>query len=235
MIAPWHERNPVVLKAMKAELATHYPDLRVIVERGIVHIRGSFPVIDDAEVLDRFLIEVTLATDYPDSVPVLKEVGGRVPWHEDRHVIPGNGEACLIVPEEWIIQPNHDSILAFLIGPVRNFFLGQILVESGNPWPFGERSHGLPGLIEAYGEILGTSDGHTLRRYLDCLSREALKGHWECPCGSTKRLRDCHLNKVKSLRMIILPRVAQQAVNRLDKLSERQKKNSAHPIFRRIE
>jgi len=224
MKAPWYERNTPLLEATRTELTTQYSDLRVVIEHGTFHIRGSFPVMDGAEVMDRFLIEIKFPFDYPESIPVLREVGGRIPWHEDRHVIPGNGEACPIIPEEWLIRPDYDSVLAFLNGPVRNFFLGQILVESGQPWPFGERSHGLPGLIEAYGEVLGTSDEHTLRRYLDCLSREALKGHWECPCGSTKRLRDCHLNEVKSLRERILPRVAQQAINRLDELSARQRK-----------
>ena len=53
------------------------------------------------------------------------------------------GEACPIVPEEWLVGPGRDSIAKFLNGPVRNFFIGQILVENGHPWPFGERQHGV--------------------------------------------------------------------------------------------
>jgi hypothetical protein len=211
----WHKRNTLLFDTTKKVLAAQYPDLRIVIEHGTVFARGSFPVTDGAEVLDRFLIEIELPSDSPESIPVLREVGGRIPWHEDRHINRGNGEACPIVPKEWLIRADHDSILAFLDGPVRNSFLGQIVVEAGQPWPFGERKHGSPGLLEAYGEIIGTSDEHTLRRYLDCLSKETLKGHWECPCGSMKRLRDCHLNEIKSLRERFPSHVAQQALKRL--------------------
>jgi hypothetical protein len=235
MKAPWYKRNTTLFEATKTELTTHYPDLRVVNEHGTVYIRGNLPVMDGADVLDRFLIEIEFPFDYPESIPVLREIGGRIPWSADRHTNRENGEACPIVPEEWLIRADHDSILAFLNGPVRNFFLGQILAEEGRPWPFGEREHGIPGLIEAYGEIVGTSDEHTLRRYLDCLSRESLKGHWECPCGSLKRLRDCHLNVIKSLGERIPPRVAQQALSRLNDLSARQRRNATPPAPRRIE
>lgn len=224
MKAPWHERNVSLLETTKAEVAAHYPDLRAVIEHGTVCIRGSFPVCDGVGVLDRFLIEITFPFDYPESIPILREVGGRIPWHEDRHVNRANGEACPIVPEEWLLRSDHNSLLAFLNGPVRNFFLGQILVESGQPWPFGERKHGIPGLIEAYGEIVGTSDAPTVLRYLECLGREIIKGHWECPCGSTKHLRNCHLEEVKSLREKIPPRLAKQALQRIRELSMHQQK-----------
>jgi|SRR5665213_1096913 len=222
----WHERNAPLLEAAKADVAAYYPDLHIVIECRVVCVRGSFPVMDEAGVLDRFLIEITLPFDYPESIPILREVGGRIPWHADRHVNRANGEACPIVPEEWLLRSDHGSFLAFLNGPVRNFFLGQILVESGQPWPFGEREHGIPGLIEAYGEVLGTSDEPTVLRYLECLSRETVKGHWECPCGSAKHLRNCHLEEVKSLRKKISPRVAQQALLRIRELSAQELRNA---------
>jgi hypothetical protein len=45
-----------------------------------------------------------------------------------------------LVPEEWLLARDQ-TFRAFLDGPMRNFFLGQILVEAGKPWPFGERPH----------------------------------------------------------------------------------------------
>lgn len=211
----WYEKHPELLRAMEAEVPKQYPDLRVVNECGAVSIRGSFPVMDGRDVLDRFQIEISLPPDFPDSTPVLREIGGKIPWHEDRHVNQSNGEACPIVPEEWLVRPEHDSILAFLEGPVRNFFLGQILVEAGQPWPFGERAHGVPGLFEAYGEMVGTTDRDAIWRYLDCLSRETLKGHWDCPCGSGKRLRNCHWDQFQSLHEKISPLTARSALKRI--------------------
>ena len=206
---------------MQKEVPAKYPDLRVTLEGDVVHIRGSFPVMDEAEVLDRFQIEISVPPDFPDSTPVLREIGGRIPWHSDRHVNRDTGEACPIVPEEWLMWPERESMLAFLEGPVRNFFLGQVLVEAGCPWPFGERTHGVPGLFEAYGEIVGASDRETILRYLDCLTKEYMKGHWDCPCGSGKRLRNCHWDDLKTLHEKILPLVARSALERLAKYSVR--------------
>src|ERR1700674_1426981 len=210
----WHRTNPGLFATVKRDLEREYPDLRVVIEQDTVFSRGSFPVADGAEILDRFLIEIQFPDDYPYSIPILREIGGRIPWHEDRHA-NRTGEACPIVPEEWLIRPDHDSILQFLNGPVRNFFIGQLLVEQGKLWPFGERPHGVPGLLESYGELIGTTDAPTLLRYLDYLSKETVKGHWECPCGSKKRLRDCHLEVLKSLRHRISPAIAKKAFNRL--------------------
>ncbi len=219
MKKPWYEKTPGLLRATEAEVSGRYTDLRIIVERGTVSICGSLPVMDEGEILGRFQIEVVLPSDFPDSTPVVRETGGRIPWHEDRHVNPQNGEACPIVPEEWLLRPDHGSILAFLDGPVRNFFLGQILVDAGQPWPFGERKHGRDGLLEAYAEMVGTSDINAVVRYLDCLSKETLKGHWSCPCGSNRRVRDCHREELQALRLRIPPRVARQALERLAQLS----------------
>lgn len=200
---------------MTRDIDAAYPDISVEQEHDTIFGRGSFPVKDGIDILSRFLIGIEFPRDFPDSVPILRETGGRIPWHADRHVNSANGEACPIVPEEWLIRQDHDSILAFLDGPVRNFFLGQLAVESGAPWPFGERLHGVDGLIESYGELLGTTDKKAVRRYLDCLSKEHLKGHWDCPCGSGERLRNCHLEMVNALRTKIAPWVARRARARL--------------------
>jgi hypothetical protein len=213
MKAKWYELNPHLLATVKRDIGGEYPDLCVMIEGGAVFARGSFPVVGGTDILDRFLIEVEFPRDYPASIPILRETGGRIPWHESRHT-NRDGAACPIVPEEWLIRQDRDSILAFLDGPVKNFFLGQILVEAGKPWPFGERSHGNAGLVESYGELVGTTDPVAVRRYLDCLSKETVKGHWDCPCGSKKHLRNCHLDKVKALRKKIAPSIARSALAR---------------------
>ena len=178
-----HKSRSVRLAALQREIEGKYSDIRVVEENGEIFARGSFPITDDDGVVDRFLIELLVPNDYPDSVPILREIDGRIPWHEDRHT-NRDGVSCPIVPEEWLLRTDRDSIEAFLEGPVRNFFIGQILAEHGKPWPFGERAHGKSGLLQSYGELIGTADEGTVRRYLDCLSREIVKGHWDCPCGS---------------------------------------------------
>lgn len=205
----------------KQEIETNYPELRLVVENDTVFLRGSFKIEEDGETLDRYLIEVEFPDDYADSLPIVREVGGRIPRIEDRHVYNSKGEICAIVPEEWFLRPNSDSIQNFLSGPVRNFFIGQSLVEQGKPWPFGQRAHRIPGLYEAYAEILGVSDQESINRYLDLLSRDPIRRHWDCPCGNGKRLRDCHLEFVRDLQKKIQPSIARRALGRLRSGSQR--------------
>jgi len=96
------------------------------IRQRIVFVSGSFPVSDTRGVLDRFLIEVEIPPRFPHSLPVVREVGHRIPWIADRHMY-SNGIACLLVEEDWwVSHPNRCyNLIEFLDGPVRNYFLGQ--------------------------------------------------------------------------------------------------------------
>ena len=218
---PWFKVRPGLLKQIKEDLQRSYSDLQVVEETDILYVRGSFPVSHNGQVLDRFQIQIKFPLNYPKSLPTVRETAGRIPRILDRHVIPSNGNACLFVEEEWLLEVGREPrFLTFLDGPVRNFFLGQSLVETGQPWPFGERSHGRKGVVETYGEWFGTQDESMVIRYLECLSREGLKGHWDCPCGSGKRIRQCHFEKIRALRPRIPVWLAHQALERLKLLEK---------------
>ena len=104
----------------------------------------------------------------------------------------------------------------FLDGPLRNYLLGNTLVEMGEPWPFGEWSHGSQGVREFYGELLGTTDSTVIARYLAYLGKPILRGHWSCPCGSRKKVRDCHLQALRTLRTQVPAEVARAALASFD-------------------
>lgn len=190
-----------------------YPDLRLVIDNGKPILRGSFPIVHDGQVLDRFLIEIS----FPDGIrkpPLIREIGGRIPRTVDRHVF-SNGAICTEVPELTLLRGAY-SLRSYLDGPVRNYFIGQSLVEQGKRWPFGEWSHGKSGLLEAYSTILGVPDERRIRKYLECLSHRKIKAHSKCPCGSGKPIRDCHAIRVRELHENIPSRIARQALERLN-------------------
>jgi hypothetical protein len=189
-------------------VADEFPELRVGVVNDTVVLSGRFPIKGNNGVLDSYQIEVRVPPDFPASIPSLRETAGRIPMLADRHMTPDTGEACPILPEEWLLDPQAGSIVSFLQGPVTNFFMGQSLVEAGEAWPFGERAHGRAGRIEYFAERFGAKDERAVLGYLECLSRDHLKGHWQGPCGSGKRLRDCHLDELRELKKRVPCRVA---------------------------
>lgn len=199
---------------MSTEIRNSYPDLSLLVVEGRIVVRGSFPVIHDGKILDRYFVEIRLPNDFPYSEPEVREVGGRIPHLPDRHVNPNNGTLCWQVPEEWLLESNQ-TLLDFLGGPLRNFFLGNSLYELGEPFPFGERAHGFAGLIQSYGLLFDTTDQDTILRYLDCMSHDMIRGHWDCPCGSGLRLRKCHLEQLVTLKGRVTTWIAKSAARRL--------------------
>jgi hypothetical protein len=213
---PWFRRQPQLAEGIGRDLEKRYPDLRFVEEGDTAYIRGSFPITHEGCILARYQIEIEFPSDYPRQLPRVRETQGRIPRFLDRHVLPTTGTACLCVDEDWLLAAGpQPSFLDFLDGPVRNFFIGQALVEAAQAWPFGERSHGIKGLLEAYGEWFGAQDEATILRYLECLSREGIKGHWECPCGSREKLRKCHMEEGRALRKRIPQRLAKRALERL--------------------
>ena len=211
----WDEDNPDLLEQMKAETERVYPNLHFQKKNGLVCVKGSFPVMYDNKILDRFSIEIKIPRNYPEAVPIVFETEGRIPRVADRHMNE-KGEACLFLPDErWEAWPRGSSFLSFLQGPVHNFFLGQSLVEQGGEWPFGQWGHGLLGIFEYYSQIFETKDVDIIINYLDCLSNPKIKGHWDCPCGSGKRLRDCHLNVLMELRQNIPLEVLRNSSNKM--------------------
>lgn len=197
----WQEQDPALYAKMRTEVEAQYPTLRFDVRQRIVFVSGSFPIRDGQGVLDRFLVEIELPPRFPRMIPMVREVGHRVPRNADHHMYP-NGLACLLVEEEWWVShpDGRYSLLEFLDGPVRSYFIGQAMMEKGMGWPFGERSHGPAGILECYAQLTGTQNLATAQGYLRMLAEDRIRGHHECPCGSGRILRDCHMSMLLELR-----------------------------------
>lgn len=216
MKQPWHRRDVGGYVREKAEVRRVYPLLHFFPNDRQVTIRGGFPVTLNGLILDRYQVEIVVPGDYPKSIPDVRETGGRIPRIPDRHMNQHTGDACLFVEEETSIYfPPGSLLLHFLQGPVNGFFIGQLHFEEFGTWPFGERQHGSRGITEFYFETLGIDDPKVILAYVDCLRKPVVKGHWDCPCGSGKRLRNCHFEKIIKLRSMVSSEIAQRTYDRL--------------------
>lgn len=186
---------------MVAALETGHPSLRLVVDDGRRIIKGAFNVEHEGKFLAGFQIEVLLDVKDVLGLPTVKEIGGRIPRVPERHVNTADGSACLYLPEDLAVRCSEPfDIIGFLNGPVRTYFLGQAGVELGVPFPLGEWAHGADGVKEMLTDLLGFTDVDVCVAFLDLLSGKVIKGHWQCPCGSRRPLRNCHQDLVRGLR-----------------------------------
>lgn len=189
--------SPELREEIESVLIAKFGDLRLIDEGDEPHVVGSFPLVHDGEVIDRFRIKISFPGRYPFDPPIVREVGQRIPHVADRH--NSDGIACLFVPFEWKMKRPDLSFRTFIAGPVHNYFLSQRYFEIHGKWPFGERNHGVFGEVEAACDLAGVA----LQQWNDLFSmlrKPDLKGHWKCPCGSGKRVRNCHMTQILALR-----------------------------------
>ena len=213
----WLKARPDLVEDVGKSLDGAFQNLHLFVIDGVAEVRGSFPVFAaDGQVLDRYSIRIRFPDRYPDELPVVEEVGGRIPRTADRHVFTDSGACCVLLEEtRWEVFRVGDSFRTFLEGPVQAYFLGQSLVERGEEWPFGEWSHGALGIAEYYAEILETTDLTTIRRFVNLLALSQAKGHHECFCGSGQRLRRCCRDVIAKWRSRISVRVARRSARML--------------------
>ncbi len=195
-----------------------HPTLHVGVERGRVFVRGTLLLRNDGIEIDHYQVEIEVPECFPEDLPIVREVGGKLPKVRDRHFNPENGEACILLPDERDRHfPSGASLMDFIRGSVENFFLAQTYYDKTGKWLSGQWSHGADGICEYYAELLGTDDRVVIRTCIEYLAKKELKGHWRCYCGNGKPLRSCHLAILQDLRTEISYKVALRSLEKLDR------------------
>ncbi len=189
-----------------------YPDLRITRVGKIVEIIGSLPITEKAVAIDRFQIRIEVDPSYPNKMPRVFEVGGRIPKVASRHISPPTGEACVCLKDQWgWLIAKYPKVLAFIEGPVNDFFLWQLCYDEFGEDRLGGWAHGSKGRLEFYKELLKTDDLNIIKTCLLHLSEPKYKANWICYCGSGKKVCQCHKVVIINLRSKISPGLATSA------------------------
>lgn len=213
----WRKSRAQLLDEIRLELASGFPSLHLFEQpEKDPDVRGTFEVKGEGgSVLDTFLVRIEIPQDYPRELPVVWEIGGRIPCLTDRH-IESDGKACVLLPDDrWQTFPIGASFSAYLRGPLHSFFLSQIAFELTGEWPFGEWGHGGLGIVQFYQEALGTQDLLTIALFLESLTKGAFEPFRPCPCGSNNRLGACCRKKWLFLRQKVAPQTARRSLEHL--------------------
>ena len=226
-----HAARLTIEEVLRA-IAFDQPKLNARQDSSVFIIEGQYVLVENtgsvspAGPITAFDIKIVTGNRYPVQEPEVFETSGRIPRSPDRH-INGDGDCCVTVWEEWLTISENTTFAAFLNGPLHEFFLAQYWFEKTGKWPFGERSHGEKGLVEAFADVLGTQNKkQNVIYYLRLLSQDWPKGHWWCPCGSGKLLRHCHKADLMALHSGLSPRMAKRMLKRLNRHSPSRRPSS---------
>jgi len=194
----WYNKSPSLFQKFKRLLKDEYPSLHIQIENNIIYIRGTLFLYNKEKTkeIDHYSVEIEIPNDYPEAIPLVREIGGRLPKIADRH-LNSDGTACLFYPEERLsVYPTNSTIIDFIKGPVYKFFLEQTYFDltakrdGKGIWLYGEWKHGEDGAIEFYSEKLDINirnKEELLKILRNYVTKEEIKGHWDCYCGSEKK------------------------------------------------
>ncbi len=129
-----------------------------------IQLKGKFDFIatieDNQEIEDSYELEIFIPSNFPKSLPEVKETAGKI-THENSngHLFP-NDILCLGSPMRQLIKIYENPTL---VGFAENCLIPYLYaisykMKNGGDLIFGELSHGKEGLIEDYMELLGLNN-----------------------------------------------------------------------------
>lgn len=80
---------------------------------------------------------------------------------------------------------------------VEPYFFSYEYYQRFGCFPFGERSHGIEGVLQSFGDVFQETDNIKVCKILKFIYSDRYRGHLPCPCGSGKKMRACHGDSIK--------------------------------------
>lgn len=183
-----------------ALLKEEYPDLQwKEIDNGYLFY-GNITLdadFDNIPLYDEYSVEITVRNDFPESIPSISETGN--------NICEGFGHFCA---DKTLCLGAKCELLDFLENSPRlvsfvSHFLTSYLYTASYfkrykcAPPYGERSHGLKGIKEAYLERYCITEETDLILCLEYIvGKTTFRGHSKCFCNSDKKFRDCHGAKI---------------------------------------
>lgn len=185
-----------------ALLVTKYPDLHVSEHGEEKRICGTIffhRTYKDIEMEGEYEIEIRLSNRYPDSLPRVFETGGKI---DKRYHHLSEGDLCLGTPTEVDVKfQENPSLQGFVDDIVVPYLFSHACFIKYGKMPYGERPHGIEGILHYYSEFFKTNDLITLKM-LKMLACGKISEYWLCPCGSGRIIAECHALDFSELQKV---------------------------------
>lgn len=185
------------------DFVINQPKLSMVYTKNGIAFQGYYKFyavepIYGIEVEDEYLLHIDLGLDYPNVLPRVYEVGNKINNYSHKYQ---SNELCLGVDSEMrlFIKQNYD-LKTFMNIYVTNYLFNYSAFQKYGFLPLGERSHYNVGVQEFYQEYFDITDIRIIANILRIIIRNPNLSQIEfCVCGSGKRVKNCHGDKVKKL------------------------------------
>jgi len=185
------------------ELCTKYKNLslkQIDNNYYIFGFLGFTSKFKDIKIQDAFELFIAIPSDYPNQLPIVKEIGERIP--KDFH--HSGDELCLGTPvDSWIKFSKSNSLIGFIESLVIPYLFSFCYKSKTGRMPFDERAHYGKGILEFYCEFFGIKDFVVAQKFLKILASGQYSRNKTCPCNSGRRLEKCHGPKLLEIMKTI--------------------------------
>lgn len=147
-------------------------------------------ISNDYTVYKDYQVEIIVPM-FSDELPYVFDIGHNI--DEDYPHRYTDGRLCLETDTSIRMHfINGFSLCEWLSKYVETYFFSYEYYKRYGEFPFGERGHGLEGIIQTYEELFEESDTVKILYIMASIITQRYRGHMLCPCGSGKKLRACH-------------------------------------------
>jgi len=169
------------------ELRRKYQYLYLVTRAKKQYIIGSI-FIDDQGSKDSYEIEICIPKNFPRQIPLVTEVGSKIPQTYHRNA----DSLCLEIPlTEWEIYHKDKTLLNYVDNLVFPYLVAYGRFARGDGEP-AQHAHGVRGKIDDYSKRFNTNNLVIVLDLLRFLFPRNYREDRLCPCGSQLRLCECH-------------------------------------------
>ena len=186
-------------KSQIAKLIKEYPNLRIISENtdeivvaGVIQFSRIF---NDFPITKIVQLEITIPIEQ-ECFPCVKDIGGDIDIQYPHKYL--SGMLCLATEIDMKLHfRNGFDLLQWMADFVEPYYYSHDYYQRFRCYPFGDRAHGYVGIIQSYCDWFSTQKVDIVMPILRHIeTNDNYRGHHLCFCGSGKKMRDCHGQKI---------------------------------------
>lgn len=166
-----------------------------------ITLKGTFDFCgtppNGLKICDSYELEIIVPGLFPQAIPTVKELGGKIPSDGKYHV-NDDKSLCLGSP----LRLRHmlsakPTLSGFVESCLVPYLYGvSCKLQHGVEFPFGELAHGEAGIIEDYLEMFGLKSKSEVQYALELLgTKKRIANKLPCPCNCGQRLGRCRLHQ----------------------------------------